>query len=61
MTRTALRGDVKEDKLVLPTVGFSISQGKYCASDKIEKNEMGGACSSDEGEERPVQGFNGET
>jgi hypothetical protein len=27
----------------------------------IEKNEMGGACSSDRGEERRVLGFGGET
>jgi hypothetical protein len=33
----------------------------YCAGDKIEKNEMGGACSSDVGGERRVQGFSGET
>jgi hypothetical protein len=31
------------------------------AGDKIEKNEMGGACSSDGGRERRVQGFGGET
>jgi hypothetical protein len=29
--------------------------------DKIEKNEMGAACSSDGGGERRVQGFGGET
>jgi hypothetical protein len=28
----------------------------YCAGDKIEKNEMGGACSSYGGGERGVQG-----
>jgi hypothetical protein len=33
----------------------------YCAGDKIQKNEMGGACSSDGGGERRVQGFSGET
>jgi hypothetical protein len=27
---------------------------QYCAGDKIEKNEMGGACSADGGEERRV-------
>jgi hypothetical protein len=32
-----------------------------CAGDKIEKNEMGGACSSEVGVERCVQGFGGET
>jgi len=29
--------------------------------DKIEKNEMGRACSMYEGEERGIQGFGGET
>jgi hypothetical protein len=34
---------------------------QYCAGDKIEKNEMGGACSADGGGEGPVKGFGGET
>jgi hypothetical protein len=38
----------------------SILLTQYCACDKIEKNEMGGVCSADEGEGR-VQGFGGET
>jgi hypothetical protein len=33
----------------------------FCAGDKIEKNELGGACSSDEIRERRVQVFDGET
>jgi hypothetical protein len=33
----------------------------YCASDWIEKNEIGGACSSDGGGERRVHGLTGET
>ena len=33
----------------------------YCAGDKIEKNEMGGACSAYGGGERREQGFGGET
>ena len=33
---------------------------KYCPGDQIE-NEMGGACSTDGGEERCVQGVGGET
>jgi hypothetical protein len=33
----------------------------YCAGDKIEKNEMGGACSTYGGGKRRVQGFVGET
>ena len=32
-----------------------------CAGDKIEKNEMGGACSAYGGEERRTRGFVGET
>jgi hypothetical protein len=34
---------------------------QYCEGDKIENNEMGGACSTYGGEERRVQGFGGET
>jgi hypothetical protein len=31
-----------------------------CSGDKIEKNEMGGACSAYEGVERHIQGDGGE-
>ena len=31
------------------------------SSDHVEKNEMGGACSTYGGEERCIQGFGGET
>ena len=34
---------------------------QYCAGDKIEKNEMGGACGRYEGRERCAQGFGGQT
>jgi hypothetical protein len=34
---------------------------QYFAGDKIEKNEMGEACSVNGGSERHVQGFGGET
>jgi hypothetical protein len=34
---------------------------RYCSGDKIEKNEMGGACSADGEEERRIQGAGGET
>jgi len=34
---------------------------EYCSGDKIEKNEMAGACSAYGGEERRIQGFGGET
>jgi hypothetical protein len=34
---------------------------QYCQGDKIEKNEMGRACSMYSEGERGVQGFGGET
>ena len=34
---------------------------QYCSGDKIEKNEMGGACNACGGEQRRMQGFGGET
>ena len=37
------------------------SSPQYCAGDKIEKNEMGEACSAYEGGERLTQGFGGKT
>jgi hypothetical protein len=37
------------------------SSNHYCAGDKIEKNEMDRACSSDGEGERRVQGFDGKT
>jgi len=33
----------------------------YCSGDKIEKNEMGGPCSTYGGKKRRTQGFGGET
>jgi len=33
----------------------------YCSGNKIEKSEMGGACSAYGREERRIQGFGGET
>jgi hypothetical protein len=33
----------------------------WISGDKIKKNEMGGACSVYGGEERRIQGFDGET
>ena len=32
-----------------------------CSGDKVEKIELGGACSTYGGEERRIQGFGGET
>jgi len=34
---------------------------QYCSGDQIEKNEVGGTCSTYGGEERLIQGFGGET
>jgi len=34
---------------------------KYYSGDRIEKNEMGGSCSTYGGEDRCIQGFGGET
>jgi hypothetical protein len=34
---------------------------KHFSGNKIEKNEMGGACSEYGGEERCIEGFGGET
>ena len=39
----------------------SVERSAYCAGDKIEKNEMGGACVTYGGRERCAQGFGGET
>jgi hypothetical protein len=39
----------------------NLVQVGICSGDKIEKNEMGGVCSVNGGEERRVQGFGGET
>jgi hypothetical protein len=36
-------------------------QVKYCACDKVEKNNLGRSCSAYGGEERCIQGFGGET
>jgi hypothetical protein len=33
---------------------------QYCSDVKIEKNKMGGTCSSSGEEERPIKGFGGE-
>jgi hypothetical protein len=38
----------------------SVLLTQYCSGDKIQKNEMDGACSTYGGEERHIQGFGGE-
>ena len=40
---------------------FVVLLAQYCADDKIENNEMGGACGTYGGRERCTQGFGGET
>ena len=40
---------------------ISVLLTQYCASDKIEKIEMGGTCGTYGGRERCAQGFGGET
>ena len=45
------------NKIISSSVLFT----QYCAGDKIEKNEMGGACGTYGGRERCAQGFGGET
>jgi hypothetical protein len=40
---------------------WSVLRTQYRAGDKIENNEMGGACSTYGGGESCVQGFGGET
>ena len=39
---------------------WSVRLTQYCPSDKIEKHEMGGACSAYGGQERRIQGYGGE-
>ena len=34
---------------------------QYCSGDKIEKNDIGVACSAYGGEKNRIQGFGGET
>jgi hypothetical protein len=50
---STLRNEELNDLYVLLT--------QYCSSDKIEKNEVSGACSAYGGEERRIQDFVGET
>ena len=38
---------------------FVVLLAQYCADDKIENNEMGGACGTYGGKERCTQGFGG--
>ena len=47
--------------VILLLLLLSVLHTQYCSGDKIEKNEMGRACSAYGGEERRIQGFGGET
>jgi hypothetical protein len=47
--------------LISNFIDCNICVSHYCASDKIEKNDMGGACSVYGGGERRGQGFGVET
>ena len=42
-------------------ISFLATCTHYCSGDKIENNEMDGACSTYGGEEGRIQGFDGET
>jgi len=48
-------------KLHNEKLNYLYSFTQYCSGDKIENNEIGGACSTYRGEERHIQGFGGET
>jgi hypothetical protein len=39
----------------------SILLTKYCLGDQVKNTEIGRTCGTYEGEERCIQGFNGET
>ena len=55
---------VSENKLLRSIFGPKMDKviGEWSKlHDDIEKNEMGGTCSTYEGEERCIQGFGGET
>jgi hypothetical protein len=45
--------------LILTIIGILLTQ--YCSGDKIEKNEMGGACSEYGGQKWHIQCFGRET
>ena len=48
--------------LVLPLLYILLYGTRlHCSGDKIEENEMGGACSAYVREEKCIQGFGGET
>jgi len=49
------------ENYIIRSLLISLLLTQYCSGDKIEKNEMGGACSAYRGEEGRMQGFDGKT
>jgi hypothetical protein len=47
--------------LIHSVMAQSVPLTQYCSGDKIEKNEMGGACSAYGEEQKRIQGCGGET
>jgi len=56
-----LRCPSKARGFSFPKLGNQSVLTQYCSGDKIEKDDMGGACSANGGEERRKLGFGGET
>jgi hypothetical protein len=65
ITRTTLFVWAKKDEVKRSGENYTMMSllicllTQYCSDYETEKNEMGGACSAYEGEERPIQGFVG--
>jgi hypothetical protein len=59
--RSSVRNRRTRHAVVTARLFTPVSLTQYCSGGKIEKNEMGGACSAYGGEERCIQGFGGET
>ena len=49
------------ENYIMRSLMYSVLLTQYCSGDKIEKNEMGWACSAYGGEEKPMQGFGGKS
>jgi len=60
VTSYALR-ERHEFLMFIIRMAYNIHTPQYFSGDKIQKNEIGGACSTYGGEERRIQGFGGET
>ena len=57
--RDEVRGEWR--KILNEELNGPVLLPRYHLGDQIEKTEMGGACSTFGGEERCIQGFDGET